>query len=146
MRGERRARIARSTRIHARTPLRSYRDASRRYAERALAEGNSLYLCTGGEAESLLSEKGKDKVVLSHRKGFIRLALSYGADLVPTYGFGNTDTYATYGFGLKFRLWLSKNFQIALPLFHGRWLTMTPYPATLTVRACADANSCQLPM
>ncbi len=110
-----------------------YVDASRHVAQRALKHGGSLYVCTGGEAESLMTVQGKDIVVLNHRRGFIRLALSYGADLVPTYGFGNTDMYTTLPWAHKLRMWLSKAYQIALPLFYGRWFTMTPYRCKVTV-------------
>jgi 2-acylglycerol O-acyltransferase 2 len=51
-----------------------YIDASRSVAERAMKEGRSLFICTGGEEESMLSEVGVDKVVLMKRKGFVRLA------------------------------------------------------------------------
>jgi hypothetical protein len=84
---------------------------------------------------------GKDTVVLNHRRGFVRLALSYGADIVPTYGFGVTDMYNTYSFAKKFRNFLSKQYQIALPLFSGRWLTMTPYPSKVTV--CVYVPVCE---
>ena len=55
-----------------------YRDAGRATCQRVLEKGSSLYICTGGEAESLSTTNGVDAVVLEGRKGFIRLALSYG--------------------------------------------------------------------
>ena len=96
-----------------------------------------MYICTGGEAESLATEYGKDigasmcsgvtiaptnvardtcpcfpvvargrcAVVLKHRRGFVRLALQYGATLVPPYGFGNTSMYSTLSWGKQFRNW-----------------------------------------
>lgn len=70
-----------------------YVDASRSVASQVLAKGRSLFVCTGGEEESMYTEFGKDIVVLKKRKGFIRLALSYGADLVPVYGLGVSDLY-----------------------------------------------------
>jgi len=70
-----------------------YVDASRSVARQILEVGRSLYVCTGGEEESMCTTTGKDIVVLKKRKGFVRLALSYGADIVPVYGVGNSDLY-----------------------------------------------------
>ena len=70
-----------------------YVDASRTVASKVLEEGRSLFVCTGGEEESMYTTPGKDTVVLKRRKGFVRLALSYGADLVPVFGVGNNDLY-----------------------------------------------------
>jgi hypothetical protein len=110
-----------------------YIDASRSVCSQALQEGQSLFICVGGEEESMYTERGKDIVVLQKRKGFVRLALSHGASLVPVFGVGNTDTYTTYKFMLKQRLWLQKKAGIALPLFHGRWFSTLPYPVPITL-------------
>ena len=75
-------------------------------------------VCTGGEEESMYTELGRDSVVLSKTKGFVRLALSHGASLVPVFGVGNTDCYKTYGLLFGARLWLQRNTGIALPIFH----------------------------
>ena len=50
-----------------------YLDAGRATADKALARGRSLYVCTGGEEESMRSARGVDVVVLAKRKGFVRL-------------------------------------------------------------------------
>lgn len=44
-----------------------YRDAGRRTCEKVLQSKRSLFICTGGEAESLGTETGVDKVVLEGR-------------------------------------------------------------------------------
>jgi 1-acyl-sn-glycerol-3-phosphate acyltransferase len=110
-----------------------YIDASRQVCHQALLEGQSLFICIGGEEEALYAQQGQDLVVLSKRKGFVRLALSHGASLVPVFGVGNTDTYQTYSFLLPARLWLQKKAGIALPIFHGRWCTTLPYPVPITL-------------
>lgn len=46
----------------------------------------------GGEREAMLNTSGRDIVYLRARRGFVRLALEAGAQLVPVFGFGNTDT------------------------------------------------------
>jgi hypothetical protein len=106
-----------------------YIDASRNVASKALEHGRSLFVCTGGEEESMMTTKGEDIVVLSKRKGFVRLALSHGAELVPVFGVGNSDLYHTYSFLLPQRLWIQKQFGIALPLFHGLYFSSLPYPS-----------------
>jgi hypothetical protein len=72
-------------------------------------------------------------VVLQGRQGFVRLALSWGCDLVPVYGMGVTDLYTTYSFAFGFRKWLAKAFHIALPLFTGRFGTPLPHQVPVTV-------------
>ena len=110
-----------------------YIDASRSVCDKALHEGQSLFICIGGEEESMYTQQGQDLVVLNKRKGFVRLALAHGAALVPIFGVGNTDTYRTYPFMLQQRLWLQKKAGIALPIFHGRWLTTLPYPVPMKI-------------
>lgn len=111
-----------------------YRDASRKTCSKVLASGSSLFIVTGGEAESLATENGKDKVVLKDRKGFVRLALSYGTPLVPVYGFGIPELYTTFYHPFKgFRKWLSKNFGVAIPLFHGRYFSPLPHQKPVKV-------------
>ncbi|KAL7579446.1 hypothetical protein ACA910_014108 [Epithemia clementina (nom. ined.)] len=111
-----------------------YVDASRSVAQKVLECGRSIFVCTGGEEESMLTWVGRDIVVLKKRKGFVRLALSHGASLVPVFAVGLNDIFPTYTFLLKQRQWLQKNFGIALPLFHGRyWVTPLPYAKPITV-------------
>lgn len=110
-----------------------YVDARRSIAHQVLMEGQSMYVCTGGEKESLLTKRGEDVVVLLHRKGFVRLALSHGADLVPVFGAGVTDLYRTYSIGTPLRAWIQSTFGVALPIFHGRWGTPLPYKTPIRV-------------
>ncbi len=58
-------------------------DASAKTASYNLKKDRSLLIFIGGEKEQLMSENGKHKIYLKHRKGFVKLALQYGADLVP---------------------------------------------------------------
>eukprot|EP00588_Corethron_pennatum_P028767 CAMPEP_0194335550 /NCGR_PEP_ID=MMETSP0171-20130528/70005_1 /TAXON_ID=218684 /ORGANISM="Corethron pennatum, Strain L29A3" /LENGTH=85 /DNA_ID=CAMNT_0039098689 /DNA_START=520 /DNA_END=777 /DNA_ORIENTATION=+ len=46
-----------------------YIDAGRRYAQKVLENKSILFICTGGEEESMLTELGRDVVVLNKRKG-----------------------------------------------------------------------------
>lgn len=58
-------------------------DASSSTAHFNMVKGNSLLIYVGGEKEQLMSESGKHSIYVLHRKGFVKLALQYGADLVP---------------------------------------------------------------
>jgi hypothetical protein len=60
---------------------------------KALESGKSIALIPGGSEELLESNPDQEIVVIAKRKGFIRLALMYGCDLVPCYAFGVNDLY-----------------------------------------------------
>ncbi|KAJ9473680.1 hypothetical protein DIPPA_17108 [Diplonema papillatum] len=68
-------------------------DAARYNAARALKHGVSLALVPGGASEGLYASPGSHKLVLKNRRGFIKLALEHGCDLLPLYSFGETDCY-----------------------------------------------------
>ncbi|KAL7543597.1 hypothetical protein ACHAXR_012927 [Thalassiosira sp. AJA248-18] len=110
-----------------------YIDASRSVAEAALKANRSLFICTGSGEESLLTRQGEDVLVLSKRKGFVRLALAYGCDIVPIFGVGNSDLFKTYSWGSEIRMWLQKRLHISIPIFHGRYLTPLPYQVPVRV-------------
>lgn len=55
--------------------------------------GNAVVIVVGGAAESLDCAPGINSVTLKKRKGFVRLALEKGSDLVPVYSFGENDAY-----------------------------------------------------
>ncbi|XP_066578413.1 2-acylglycerol O-acyltransferase 3b isoform X2 [Amia ocellicauda] len=55
--------------------------------------GNAVVIVVGGAAESLTCRPGLHSLVIRDRKGFVRLALQYGAALVPVYSFGENDVF-----------------------------------------------------
>ena len=55
--------------------------------------GHATVLVVGGAPESLNSDKDKIKLIINRRKGFIKLALRFGVDLVPSFSFGETSIY-----------------------------------------------------
>lgn len=110
-----------------------YIDASRHVVEKALKADRSIFVCTGSGEESLLTKQGEDTLVLSRRKGFVRLALSYGCDIVPIFGVGNSDLFKTYSWGMSARMWLQKRLHVSIPIFHGRYLTPLPYKKPVTI-------------
>jgi 1-acyl-sn-glycerol-3-phosphate acyltransferase len=53
----------------------------------------SIVLYVGGMAELFLSSEQEETLYLKKRKGFIKLALQTGVDIVPVYLFGNTVSF-----------------------------------------------------
>ena len=63
-------------------------------------KGVASVLVPGGALEALNADPNQIRLVLNRRKGFIKLALRFGSDLVPTFSFGETfiyDQVQTYG-------------------------------------------------
>lgn len=110
-----------------------YVDAARQVANEVLMQGRNIFVCTGGEEESMRTVVGKDCVILNKRKGFVRLAISHGASLVPVFGMGNSDLYQTYNFLIGFRMWLQKKTGVALPIFHGRFWSPLPFQEEISI-------------
>ncbi|XP_061104122.1 diacylglycerol O-acyltransferase 2-like isoform X2 [Conger conger] len=86
--------------------------------------GNAVVIVVGGAAESLNCAPGVNSVTLKNRKGFVKLALQQGADLVPVYSFGENEVYKQLIFeeGTWWRLAqrrLQKLLGFAICLFHG---------------------------
>ena len=124
-------------------------DARRSVAEAALADRKSLLVLPGGEAEQLLTIYGKERVYLSKRKGFIKLAMRKGVPVVPIYVFGSSDAYYTYDqpspsnnetnkrfdwtfYGFRHKL--MKNLGICIPLYSGLWgFPHCPLPKKTTI-------------
>lgn len=56
--------------------------------------GQVSILIVGGALEALEATANQIKLVLNRRKGFIKLALRFGVDLVPTFSFGEQFIYS----------------------------------------------------
>ncbi|KAM4699908.1 diacylglycerol O-acyltransferase 2 [Discoglossus pictus] len=105
--------------------------------------GNAVVIVVGGAAESLDCRPGKHTVTLKQRKGFVKIALQHGADLVPVYSFGENEAYKQIVFDEgSWGRWLQKKFQkyvgFAPCVFHGCGFFSTnswglvPYPNPIT--------------
>ncbi|KAJ4919616.1 hypothetical protein JOQ06_000085 [Pogonophryne albipinna] len=87
--------------------------------------GNVAVIALGGAAESLEARPGALKLQILNRKGFIKLALKHGAQLVPVFSFGENELFDQMenpsGSPLR-RLQnrLQSIMGVALPLFHAR--------------------------
>ncbi|GLD46934.1 diacylglycerol O-acyltransferase 2-like protein [Lates japonicus] len=100
-------------------------------------KGNAVVIVIGGAAESLASSPGVNTVVVKQRKGFVRVALEYGADLVPVYSFGENELFKQVIFSegsLSRRLQdLFKRIMGFAPcLFVGEHFAILPYRTPVT--------------
>ncbi|OBZ82411.1 Diacylglycerol O-acyltransferase 2B [Choanephora cucurbitarum] len=100
---------------------------SRHSCEHILSSGpgRSIVIVIGGAAESLSARPGIADLTLKKRLGFIRMAIRHGADLVPTFSFGENDLYEQVDNHKGTWLWkIQKKMQHSLgftmPLFHAR--------------------------
>jgi 2-acylglycerol O-acyltransferase 2 len=108
-------------------------DASPITAHYNMKKGNSIFIYVGGEKEQLMSESGLHRIYLLERKGFVKLALQYGADLIPMYAFGENEVYTTSNILLDFRKWLQKSFSLGIPICFGRWGSFLPHRKRLAL-------------
>jgi hypothetical protein len=107
-------------------------DASKKTATKVMRDLRaSVFVYPGGEQEQIETVYGKDRV-MSSRKGFIRLAIEEGADLVPVYAFGETSLYSHSKLFLNFRKYLVKKFGVAIPFLWGEYGLM-PYRTPVTL-------------
>ena len=68
------------------------------------------------------TQTGVEEVYLTKRVGFVKLAMTHRAALVPCYAFGTTDLYditpRQHATNSKGYLWtLSKKYVVAMPLY-----------------------------
>ncbi|KAJ4002857.1 diacylglycerol O-acyltransferase 1 [Fusarium irregulare] len=87
--------------------------------------GRAVTIVVGGARESLEAQPGSLRLILKSRKGFIKMALRTGADLVPVIGFGENDLYdqlspKTHPIVHQIQMILLKVFKFTLPALHGR--------------------------
>ena len=73
----------------------------------------------GGMEEVALYKKGRERVYLKKRAGFIKYALQHGYLVQPAYTFGECDMYTSLQIGKSFRMWMLKNLGFVLPIFWG---------------------------
>ncbi|KAF7661469.1 hypothetical protein LDENG_00261320 [Lucifuga dentata] len=100
-------------------------------------KGNAVVIVIGGAAESLASFPGVNTVVMKQRKGFVRVALEFGADLVPVYSFGENELFRQVIFsegsvGRRLQDLFKKIMGFAPCLFVGERLTVLPYRSPIT--------------
>nr|XP_040036422.1 2-acylglycerol O-acyltransferase 3b [Gasterosteus aculeatus aculeatus]XP_040036423.1 2-acylglycerol O-acyltransferase 3b [Gasterosteus aculeatus aculeatus]XP_040036424.1 2-acylglycerol O-acyltransferase 3b [Gasterosteus aculeatus aculeatus] len=100
-------------------------------------KGNAVVIVIGGAAESLASSPGVNAVVMRQRKGFVRVALEFGADLVPVYSFGETGLFQQVVFsegslGRRLQDLFKRMMGFAPCLFLGERWAFLPYRTPVT--------------
>jgi 2-acylglycerol O-acyltransferase 2 len=87
--------------------------------------GRAITIVVGGARESLDAQPYSLRLVLARRKGFVKMAIRTGADLVPVLSFGENDLYDQFGVEShpkihKIQLLVKKFMGFTIPLFHAR--------------------------
>jgi len=90
-------------------------------------QGRAVTIVIGGARESLQAQPGTLRLILKGRKGFVKMALRSGADLVPVIGFGENDLYdqlspKTHPLVHKLQMITLRVFKFTIPALHGRGL------------------------
>ena len=110
--------------------------ASHAIVRRLLAEErHSVVLVPGGIAELYQCSPSEEVLVLSQRKGFIKLAADPAnrvTAVVPIYCFGNTSVLRLHPPPPKVAH-LARRARISVQAFWGRWGTPIPFPSKLLV-------------
>jgi len=99
-------------------------DASASNMKRILKEGGNIKIYIGGIAELFKCCRTEERLYLKKRKGFIKLALRAGVDIIPIYCFGNTSVLSVLTHGPLAAL--SRKLQASLTLFWGKWYLPIP--------------------
>ena len=87
--------------------------------------GRAITIVIGGARESLDAQPQTMRLVLKRRKGFIKLAIRTGADLVPVLAFGENDLYEQvqsdqHPLIHKVQMLVKHTMGFTIPLFHAR--------------------------
>lgn len=107
---------------------------SRSSLQRACSTSHDLVIIPGGIAEVCAPQlPDEETLFLRRRSGFIKLALQTGRDLVPVFGFGESQTYHQLQFAQRIREAVSRRLGVVVALFYGRWLTLMPQNVPISV-------------
>jgi len=87
--------------------------------------GRAVTIVVGGARESLDAQPHTLRLVLNSRKGFVKLAIRTGADLVPILAFGENELYdqvdsEQHAWIHKSQMFFKKAMGFTIPLFHAR--------------------------
>jgi len=93
-----------------------------------LNQGKACAITPGGISEMFLIYPDKDVLYFNKRKGYIRLALETGADLIPVYHFGNN---LVYSFGPKWLRQISRKFRVSIGYLQGTFGLPIPRPISI---------------
>ena len=99
-------------------------DASAINLKRHFKSGGSVVIYIGGIAELFKTSRTEERLYLRNRKGFIKLALTEGVDIVPVYLFGNSSVLSVLTQGPLVAL--SRKVQASLTIFWGKFYLPIP--------------------
>ncbi|KAF5839777.1 diacylglycerol acyltransferase [Dunaliella salina] len=91
-----------------------------------LIKRGTVGVIVGGIAEMFMVDSKRERVKLVGRKGFVRVALEAGVDLVPVYYFGQSQVFCNYG--PPFLARLSRKWRVAMGVLVGRFFLPMPRP------------------
>ncbi|ETO82559.1 hypothetical protein F444_03333 [Phytophthora nicotianae P1976] len=105
-------------------------DASRSTGEKVLKDGKSIVVYPGGVPEIFLTDPNskETQLVLKKRLGFIKLAMRQGADLVPTFVFGEKWLYNMWTPPKNVTDFFRKRLGIPVLIFWGKFWWMPKAP------------------
>ena len=92
---------------------------------RRMAARQNLAFLPGGFEEATLYERGRHRVFLRRRKGFIKYALQHGYKLRPCYCFGEEHTYWGWPWAMRQLAFLNA-WKLPAVVFLGRLCTFMP--------------------
>lgn len=105
--------------------------------------GRGVTIVVGGARESLEAQPGQLRLILKERKGFVKIAVRTGADLVPVLAFGENNLYdqlhpREHPLVHKLQMFILKVWKFTLPFLHGRGIFnydvgLMPYRRPLNV-------------
>ncbi|KAK7951141.1 diacylglycerol acyltransferase [Apiospora aurea] len=105
--------------------------------------GRAVTIVIGGARESLEAQPGQLRLILKERKGFVKIAIRTGADLVPVLAFGENELYHQlqpheHPFVHRVQMFILKVWKFTLPFLHGRGIFnydvgMMPYRHPLNI-------------
>jgi len=84
----------------------------------------SVVLYPGGIAELFKSSRNEERLYLSRRKGFRKIALRENVDVIPVYLFGNTSVLSVCKIGLLANL--SRKLGVSVTYFWGKYYLPIP--------------------
>ncbi|KAF4133411.1 Diacylglycerol acyltransferase domain-containing protein [Phytophthora infestans] len=105
-------------------------DASRSTADKVLNDGTSIVVYPGGVLEIFKTDPNSkvNELVLKKRLGFVKLAMRHGAELVPSFVFGEKWLYNMWNPPQGLIDFFRKTLRIPVIIFWGKFMWMPKQP------------------
>jgi len=78
-------------------------------------------MVVGGSEEVALHIRGRERLFLKERAGFLKYAMQFGYKIIVAYNFGESDLYTNASLLRPLNMWLVRKFGFVVPVFWGRW-------------------------